>query len=400
MFSKRIHLIILLAAGILILAACNLPQSEEASPTGPSLDYTQAAQTVAAIQTQNAAGTPVAVISPTGLVVTYTPTAVLSPTGTAIPGNTATPTVTPIPPTATQVSVPCDRAEFIDDVTIEDGTEIPAGTTFVKTWRLRNNGSCTWTSGYAVVFYSGDAMSGPASAQLTTGTVPPQGTVDVSVTLIAPTTAGTYRGNWRLRNSAGATFGIGPNADQSFYVEIRSVIPRTPTPTLTPTPAMTLSFDFIARGPDAQWRNATATIPWGDPPNDSAGVAVNIENVRMEDNRTYARLLATYPQHITDGMIAGLYPNYTVQANDRFRATIGIRDDCDEGRVRFIVRVVEGDHTTELGSWLEACNGTLTSVDIPLTAWVGHTVRFELVVLAEGSPDNDVSLWIQPRIER
>ena len=33
-----------------------------------------------------------------------------------------------------------------------DNTEIAAGTTFVKTWRLKNNGSCTWTSGYSRVF--------------------------------------------------------------------------------------------------------------------------------------------------------------------------------------------------------------------------------------------------------
>ena len=79
-----------------------------------------------------------------------------------------------------------------------DNTEIATGATFVKTWRLKNNGSCTWTSGYTMYFYNGDAMSGPASAQLTNGTVPPGSTIDISVTLIAPTTPGTYKGNWRI----------------------------------------------------------------------------------------------------------------------------------------------------------------------------------------------------------
>jgi hypothetical protein len=199
---------------------------------------------------------------------------------------------------------------------VPDNTQIAAGTTFVKTWRIKNNGSCTWTSGYALVFYSGDAMSGPASSTITNGTIPPGSTVDISVTLIAPTTPDTYKGNWRLRNAGGATFGIGANADQSFWVQIKSV---APTPTPSPTSAYTLSFDFIARGPDAAWRNATTNIPWGDPPEDSAGVEVNVANVKMEDGKTYPSLLATYPQHIADGRILGMYPSYTVQNNDHLR---------------------------------------------------------------------------------
>jgi formylglycine-generating enzyme required for sulfatase activity len=153
---------------------------------------------------------------------TPSPSATLiSPTNTPIPSQASLSNATPTP--STDGSTLCDRAAFVTDITIPDNTEIPAGTPFVKTWRLRNTGTCTWTSSYAMIFYSGDAMSGPAATQFTTGTVPPGATIDVSVTLIAPTTPGTYRGEWRLRNAAGATFGIGPLADQSFWLQIRSV---------------------------------------------------------------------------------------------------------------------------------------------------------------------------------
>jgi hypothetical protein len=398
MFTRRIYWIITMAAAMLLLAGCNLPGQQATPTTDPGLVYTQAAQSVAATLTQAAVGTPVGASTPTGAPVN--PSATYPPTNTSLPSLTPLPSTTPVPPTATTVPTPCDRAEFVDDITIDDNTEIPAGTTFVKTWRLRNTGSCTWTSSYALIFYSGEAMSGPAASPLTSASVPPGSTIDISVTLIAPLTPGTYRGDWRLRNAAGATFGIGALANQSFWVQIRSVTPRTPTPTVTATPAVTVAFDFISRGPEAQWRNATTTIPWGDPPNDTPGVAVNVENVRMEDNTSYPRLLATYPQRITDGMIVGLYPSYTIQANDHFRARVGLRDDCDDGRVRFQVRYIEGGSTVLISEWVEACNDTLTSIDINLAALAGHTVQFELAVLADGPSDNDISLWVAPRIER
>src|SRR5512143_3278895 len=40
----------------------------------------------------------------------------------------------------------CDWAQFVADVTVPDGTSYAPGTTFTKTWRLKNIGSCTWTT--------------------------------------------------------------------------------------------------------------------------------------------------------------------------------------------------------------------------------------------------------------
>lgn len=399
MLKKRIHLLALVIGLVLLLSACNFPGAEETPTPGPELIYTSAAQTLIAQLTQAAAGTPVGVASPTGGVV---PSATLPmaivPTATPLaPTNTPLPTNTPVPPTATPVPIPCDRAQFVSDVTIPDNTSIGTGTTFVKTWRLRNNGSCTWTSGYALVFYNGDAMSGPPFAPITTGTVPPGSTIDISVTLIAPITPGTYKGNWRLRNTGGTVFGIGNNADQSFWVQIKSV---APTPTPLPTSAYTLSFDFIARGPDASWKNATNNIPWGDPPEDSKGVAVNVANFKMEDGKTYPSLLATYPQHIENGKIIGVYPAYTIQANDHLRTRIGFKTDCGTSSMKYQIKYIEGQSEVTVGEWLKNCDGTLTSLDVNLSALAGHTVQFELVVVAVGSPDVWSTLWVTPRIER
>ena len=400
MFTKRLRPFLFMAGILFLLTACNFPGASVQPTIAPDLIYTAAAQTLIAQQTQAAEGTPILLPSATTVGATATPSApvIILPTNTPLPPtNTPLPTNTPIPPTATPIPIPCDRGQFVKDITVPDNTEIAAGSTFIKTWQLKNNGTCTWTSGYALVFYNGDAMSGLASAPLTNGTVPPGSTIDISVTLIAPTTPGTYKGNWRLRNSGGALFGIGENADQSFWVQIKSV---TPTPTASPTPAHTLSFDFIAKGPDAAWRNATTNLPWGDPDNDTPGVVVNVANVKMEDGTTYPSLLATYPQKINDGMILGLYPAYTIQANDWLRTKIGLRSDCGAGNVKFQIRYIEGATEVPVGEWLEKCDNALTNLEINLTGLVGHTVQFELIVLANGAWDNDLALWVAPRIER
>ncbi len=406
MFTKRVRPFLFVVGMMLLLTACNFPGASTQPTIGPEVIYTAAAQTLIAQQTQAAQGTPIVIASPTSGSVIVSPTSpvvivptntALPPTNTEVPTSVPLPTNTPVPPTSTAIPIPCDRGQFVSDLSAPDNTEIAAGSTFVKTWRLKNNGSCTWTSGYALVFYNGDAMSGPASAPITNGTVPPGSTIDISVTLIAPTATGTYKGNWRLRNAGGAIFGLGSDADNSFWVQIKSV---APTPTPSPTSSYTLSFDFVGKGPDASWRNHTTNLPWGDPPEDSAGVAVNLANVKMEDGNTYSSLLATYPQHIADGAIVGLYPEYTIQANDHLRTRIGFRSNCGNSSVKFQLRYIEGGSEVIVGEWLKKCDGTLTSLDINLSALVGHKVQFELVVIAVGSPEVYSSLWVAPRIER
>ena len=207
------------------VAGCNLPAARPSpTPQPPAAAYTAAAQTVEAILTQSAAptATPSPGASPT-LAITLPPTATPAPTDT---------------PTATATPVPCNLAGFIKDVTVPDGTEMTPGQTFTKTWRLMNIGTCTWTTGYSLVFIEGDLMGASATVPLAAQVAPGQ-MVDLSVDMVAPTTPGTYKGYWKLRDDKGVIFGIGP-ANEAFWVEIRVVLPTaTPTPVPTATPTAT-----------------------------------------------------------------------------------------------------------------------------------------------------------------
>ncbi len=145
---------------------------------------------------------------------------------------TATPMVPTITPSVTRTPTPTcvDRLTFIGDVTVPDRSNVLPGTTFVKTWRLRNDGSCAWGPNYALIFYGGHNLQGPAAAPLA-GSVQPGQTADVSVTLVAPTGNGTYRGEWILRNASGGMLGVGPTGTAPFWVQI--VVGPTATPTST-----------------------------------------------------------------------------------------------------------------------------------------------------------------------
>lgn len=187
----------------ILVAGCNFPFA--GGDNGATAAQTAAAQTVEAMLTALPA-----TVAPTNTPVAF-PTLPTLPTATASP----VPATSTVAATATS-SVKCDSATYDPatiDVTYPDNTVVAAGSAFTKTWRLQNNGSCEWTTSYALVFESGDAMAGPA-AQSLAGVVASGSTVDLSVNLTAPGTDGTYTGNWALRNAAGVIFA-------RFYVKIK-----------------------------------------------------------------------------------------------------------------------------------------------------------------------------------
>ena len=93
----------------------------------------------------------------------------------------------------------CDQAQFVTDVTVPDGTTFAPNAPFTKTWRLKNVGTCTWTTAYSLVFVSGDRMGGVTT--LIPQAVVPGQTVDLGINFKAPSLAGSYRGYWQLKNA-------------------------------------------------------------------------------------------------------------------------------------------------------------------------------------------------------
>ncbi len=202
----------------LFLAACKPSQADTTPTVDAAALITAAAQTASAYMTA------------TALASTNTPTSTLTATAT-LPQPTATATISPTPtsqvtPTAAVIVSQGERAQFVADVTIPDGTAFKPGDVFTKTWRLRNAGTTTWTAGYALVFVSGDKMGGPDRVGLLAD-VPPGSSVDISVNLVAPTAAGKYTGYWKLLSTSGKYI------DDAVYVQINVGSGNTPTVTST-----------------------------------------------------------------------------------------------------------------------------------------------------------------------
>jgi hypothetical protein len=226
---KKISLFTLcLSFFITLLAGCNLPQSEEVQPT---MNVTQAFQTVEARLTQELAKTPLAP-SPTPNLPTSSP---LPPPTLQM---TLAPTTSLAVPTNTSAAAPssaCDQASPGNpiDVTVQDNTVMSPGESFTKVWRLVNSGTCTWTREYRLVLFSGEAMGASNSISLPRDVEPGQ-SMDISVDMTAPQDAGTFQGNWKLMNAANNLFGIGPNGSSPFWVRIVVAGDVVPSATVTP----------------------------------------------------------------------------------------------------------------------------------------------------------------------
>ena len=312
------------------------------------------------------------------------------------PPPTLTP-LPPLPPTATPIGQPpptvapsgCDRAAFVTDATVPDGTIFSPGAAFTKTWRLRNVGSCAWTTSYKLVYYSGEPMGAPTTVNLPWN-VPFNGTVDVSVNMVAPATAGKYRGFWILANASGRFFGIGADASKPVWVEI-NVAGEAPVNT---------GYDFAANVCSAEWRSTVGLLPCPGTDGNSNGFVVRLDAPKLEDGSTGTAGLLTVPQNRYNGYIQGFYPTFTVQPGDTFQTTVG----CAFGAACYLTYRL--DYMTPSGyigtfwTWREQNEGKVYNANIDLGPLAGRSVRFILTILATGTATNDRAIWGSPRIVR
>jgi hypothetical protein len=314
-----------------------------------------------------------------------------------------------VPPTAT---VACDQAQFLADVTVADGEKMTPGQSFSKTWRLRNTGTCTWTSAYAIVFAAGDALGAPAAVSLS-GNVAPGSDVDLTINMKAPTAVGKYTSDWMLRNAAGQLFGVVGN--QPFFVQIEVVSPVTPTVTFTPTPSVTailtptltqtvpaagIIYDFTTEACKAEWRSLAGVLDCRDTQHDANGYVRILSNPILETGVIFnGSVLLTQPQMTTDGAVTGTYPAMLIQNGYHFTASLGCLSGADACSVIYQLNYTVNDGTpVNLGQWSQTYDRTIQNVDKDLSSLAGMNVKLILVVLANGPADGDQALWISPRI--
>ena len=232
--SPRQALLILLAV-TLTLAACNVGATPAPTTDVNAINTAALATAMAQIsaqQTQTALAAPSVAPLPTDTPLSLTafalPTsAVASPTGNAgvlptVSFNT-TPNTTPLagftqlatslPPTSSgQASTAsgCNDGALVGE-TLPDKSEVTAGKEFVKAWEMKNTGTCDWDEGFVFAFQPDLSSSGIEGYDIVLKTsdrvIKPNKSESFVIKLTAPTTAGEYKGYWKMKDDAGNYFG-------------------------------------------------------------------------------------------------------------------------------------------------------------------------------------------------
>jgi hypothetical protein len=298
------------------------------------------------------------------------------------------PTSTPAP-TPTPIPTPCNAAKFVQDVTIPDGTNFAPDTDFTKTWRLQNVGTCTWTTGYDLVFVDGTRMGGLRAIGLPER-VRPGETINLSVELTTPDRSGDYQGFWMLRAEDGLIFGLGPAANKAFWVYISVV-----------KPVGGYGYDFALNHCAATWRSDEGRLPCSDGTTSKDGFVSLVKNPTLENRKENELALWVHPNEEKGGWIEGTYPFVEIEEGDHFKAWVGCMDGYNKCSLRFYLDYLDEDGKIHhLGEWLEVYDRLVTEINIDLSDLDGESVRF--ILGAEANTKNaDVAqgFWFVPRIQ-
>jgi hypothetical protein len=325
----------------------------------------------------------------TDLPTIFTPTNTLQPQYTDEPtNNVALPTI--IVPRITIPLAACNHAQLVRDVTVQDNTVFAPGTWFIKTWRIKNTGRCTWSPEYKLVFSSGYVLDARRVVPLKQ-TVKPSQTIDVSVSMRAPSAPGTYRSDWELIDDTGIRFGIGPGGDKTFWALIR--VKEISNPKLV--------YDFAANYCLAEWRSSASWLPCPGTSSAAEGFVVLLDHPKLEDRQENELTLWTHPNNASRGWIRGVYPEFTIQPNHHFVAEVGCLADSKGCNVSFQLdfKNLNTGGIRNLGYWQEIFDGDTSRIDLDLSNHAGKRVRFILSVEVNGgTPERANAFWFVPGI--
>lgn len=216
---KRIELPVFLLLISLIFSSCS-PTTAPLPPT-PTATVPPAANNTPTQTSQPATNVP----TQTPYVITATPQVVTS-TPALTPAEAVNETLPVQTATLQPSTTACNKAGFVSDVTVPNGTAMAVTQVFTKTWRLINLGTCTWSANYQIIPAQG--TSGQQGFDLGVS-VPPGHYVDISIQITAPATAGTYGSSYKLESPDGVVFGVGGDGNSAFgyLVDVQNI--NTPT---------------------------------------------------------------------------------------------------------------------------------------------------------------------------
>ncbi len=130
-------------------------------------------------------------------------------------------------PTMINVSGCTDKFYYVSDVTVPDGATTMKSTIFKKSWYVQNAGTCTWNSGYKIVYSSGAEVGTAKSFSfLKSGEIiKPGESVVISAELQAPENYGSVETYWAMEDASGNIFGGGDQ--QNVFLSAKFTVSNT-----------------------------------------------------------------------------------------------------------------------------------------------------------------------------
>jgi hypothetical protein len=167
-----------------------------------------------------------------------------------------------------------------------------------------------------------------------------------------------------------------------------------------------VAYDLLAEADKATWQSGAGNLPWPGATDDNRGFARWVTDATLEDDSTASKALQTHPQWVANGFIQGSFTDiyhsgYTVDADDYFMATVGLLKNASGGSVEFRVMIrTEGGGNIWIATVSDSYDGSLKTIEVPLSAWAGKRADFILRVEAGSSSSRDWAIWSKARIER
>jgi hypothetical protein len=162
-----------------------------------------------------------------------------------------------------------------------------------------------------------------------------------------------------------------------------------------------VAYDFTANYCNASWKNNNHDLPCPGTDGDINGYVLKLNAPVMENGSTENEPgLLTAPKDSNNGIISGQYPSFKVQTGDRFRTIINCQHNSKKCDVIFRLDYKNQGEVKTLASWHEVYEGQFYPVDLDLSSLAGETVKFILVVSANGQQNNDNAIWLNPHIIR
>lgn len=337
-----------------------------------------------------------------------TPSPVAAEDGpTALARTSEAETLLPTPTALPTIVLPAEcenRARFFRDVTVPDGTEFAAGEQFEKVWLISNAADCPWGPGYTVRFIEGDLM-GANQSTLLTARVEPETNGEISISMVAPTEAGEYRGVWQLHDLEGEPFG------PEVYLEIE-VLSTATEPVIVDDGSSETLYNFIENVNEATWTAGTKTytpvstqiseeleIPVPE------GLVASGRGLLRGNQESEQDVLLTYPDAEL-GFIEGKYQIDTpLEPTDTLVASLGFTKLSilsDDGVIFEVV------FTPDDGSdGVQILSTNVQYQDSPIEDAIslsgiesGQTGTFIVRVLGGDSLSRDYAVWIDLRLVR